>query len=603
MAARAERGRAVLRVAAALALAVAGNAGAGETRPGAPRLLLLRSSTTAAHFAAMPGATPGAYDATVDGWERRLQATGFPVERIDDARLAALAAAEGARSPRPVVVAPSAAALEDAAVERLLAAVARGVGLVASWQFAVRGPRGAWRGLAPLASLVGAAPLGDATSPEPTLLRWVTLHGGHAVTAGLPAGARLQIQPFDTPLPLVSPAAVADFTRWELLPFGEAERPLRPTAVAQARYGAGRVVWINFEPRALVPEGEGPAWLERLIENAVTWTAGLPLVEPETWPGGARFAAMVGLDTEQDFAVGAHVARRFLEAGVPLTAFAVSSLAVAHPEVVRALAGAGEVGSHTDDHRPLAGRPPAEQREQLVRSRDILAGLAGTAVIGFRPPEEQVDDVTFEAAVAAGYTYVAGTPDKDRAVPTLRRVRGRPLVVLPRIPFDDYEFTVRSAASDPAAVARTVRRDLEQLRRLGGLWFFDFHTQYANAPVLAGALEEVLGVREAADAWRATGRDIAAWWLARSGATAGIRLERRGDAAVLRVAAGAQRVERLGLRVHLPPGSDPTVRWRAPGDVRLDATAPETLRVEIPVLEPRERRRLVLRPATPPPGG
>jgi len=596
------RGEQRARLLASLALVLFAPGAAAAARPGhaSPVILLLRASTTAAHFAAMPGAHPGAYDATIEHWEQRLRGLGYAVTRIDEQALAELGDRAGTHRDR-VLVAPSAAALDDTTLERLLAAVAQGHGLVASWQLALYGAAGTWRGFGPLETLLGAAPLPDAASPEPVLLRWVTLHAGAAVTAGLPAGARLQIQPFDTPLPLAASSAVADFTRWELLPFGSVEHPIRPTAIAQARHGKGRVVWLNFEPRALVPHGAGARWLDRLVANAVAWAAGLPLAEVESWPGGARFAAMVGLDTEQDFAVGAEVARRFAGAAMPLTAFAVSSLAGREPQVVRELARAGEVGSHTDDHRPLAGRPLLEQLDQLQRSRAILSELAGQQVVGFRPPEEQVDAATFVAAVRAGYEYLAGTADKDRAVPHLRRVDGRTLVVLPRIPLDDYEFAVRTSEKNPAVVAATVRRDLEQLRRLGGLWLFDFHTQYARAPLLADALDAVLAVRQMPEAWAATGRDIATWWRSRTSVTALARGTRGARGVTLRIAGGPMPVEQLSIRVHLPPEM---ASVRVHGDAAgctLAPVGPEVVRLNIPALEAHARRTVTLVPVAPAP--
>lgn len=555
-------------------------------------MLLLRSQATADYFGAVPGAQAGAYDRTVDDWEARLARLGHAVTRVDDA---GLAAGLGSDAPAAPLVAPSAAALSDAAVAGLTAAVAGGRGLVACWQLAVHRDDAGWRGFDVLRRLAGAVPLPDAERPEPAALRWVTLHVGAAVTAGLPAGARLEVQPFDPPLPLAAPGAVADFTRWELLPFGPWARPVRPTAAAQARYGRGRVVWLNFEPRALVPGGHGAAWLDALVANAVAWAGGRPLAAVEPWPGGARVAAMLGLDSEHRFALAGPTAERFRAAGVPVTAFAVSSLAQAEPAVVAQLARAGEVGSHTDDHRPLAGRPPAEQVEQLARSRTLLSAMAGVPVVGLRPPEEQTDDATFEALATAGYEYVAGTVDKDRAEPDVRATPAGTIVRLPRVPLDDYEFTIRTPTTDPAVVTAAVARDLDQVRRLGGLFFFDVHTQLVEDPALAGALRLVLGLRDVPDVWPATGRTIAAWWRARAGVHATVAAEADGTVAV-EVASGAA-VERAAVRVHLPPGADAPVDAAGAPGVAVHPVADGTVQIVVAALAAGERRRIVLRPA------
>jgi hypothetical protein len=50
------------------------------------------------------------------------------------------------------------------------------------------------------------------------------------------------------------------------------------------------------------------------------------------------------------------------------------------------------------------------------------------------------------------------------------------VVVLPRIPHDDFEYVVRRPGEDVAAAWASMRNDLQQVRRLGGFYFFDFHT-------------------------------------------------------------------------------------------------------------------------------
>jgi peptidoglycan/xylan/chitin deacetylase (PgdA/CDA1 family) len=521
---------------------------APEGEPAPPvRALLLASPATAAYFAALPGANPQGYQSKLDHWTRRLTGAGHAVERIDETGIAS-AVADG----RTVIVAPAAAALPDAAVAALEAAVARGVGLVATWQLALRTPDGGWRGWDALGRLTGATPLADAPAPE--TLRWVAIRGGTALGAGVPAGARLEIQPYDAPLPVAAAGAAADFVRWGLLPLdAPGGQPVLPAAAVEHGVGRGRVAWLNFDPDSLVPAGADAEWLERLIENALAWTAGRPLAELDRWPDGAQLAAMPSLDTEHQFQQGGRIAARFAAARVPITAFAVSSLAEQQPEVVRALAAAGEVGSHTSDHLPLAERSEAAQQETLEKSRDALRAITGERVVGLRPPEELIDAATFEAARAAGYEYLAGTGDRDRAEPWMVDVGGRAIVVVPRVPRDDYEYIVRTPVEDPAAVRAAVEDDLRQVRCLGGVFMFDFHTQYAADPRIVTAVGALLHRLHEPGTWLATGRDVARWWRWRARAAA--RVDPHADGtATLAVATGLP-APALGVAVYLPPGT------------------------------------------------
>jgi peptidoglycan/xylan/chitin deacetylase (PgdA/CDA1 family) len=564
----------------------------GAVDPGTPvPLLLLRSAPTADWFA-RAGGEPGSYDRMVDAWEARLRALGHEVARIDDAALARGIDVPDV-VPRPVIVAPAPAALDDAAVAALQDAVRRGAGLIATWQLAIHRPDGSWRGYAPLTALVGATPLAPADAGAVGTPRYATLLGGTALTANLPAGARLEVQPADVPLLVTAPGAVADWTRWEMLPFGEDAHPVRPTAIAQAAVARGRVVWMDFDPAGLVAAGPGRGWVETLVAQSVRWTAGEPLAEIATWPGGVRTAAMLSMDTEHRFDAARGVAQRFADAGMPLTAFAVSSLATGHADTVQALAAAGEVGSHTDDHRPLAGRPFAEQVEQLTRSRDVLSALADAPVVGFRPPEEETDAETAQALVQAGYRYLAGPRDKNRAEPFVEDVDGTPLVVLPRIPRDDFEFVVRNPL-DPAGTWTAIQRDFQQVRRLGGLYLFDFHTQYAEEPGSADAVRHLLGLRALPDVWAATGRDVARWWALRAGAK--VRVARPQPTRLVVTVTATQAVEGLTVLVHLPVDRPVAHLLASPGGAAplLATTAPGTIRLVFEALAADAERRVDL---------
>ncbi|MEO6026659.1 MAG: hypothetical protein ABIR79_07335, partial [Candidatus Binatia bacterium] len=311
------RGRSDENAVAALpppALSTTGTVEAG------PTVLLLRVEATARHFAAVPGAAADGYDRRVADWRQRLETAGARVRVLDESALiAALASDENARA-HVVVVAPSAAALHDDTVAHIVAAVDAGAGLIATWAFGLYGAEGTWRGYAPLTTLVDAEPLGAAAAGGEAP-RYIALHGQTSVTVGLPAGARLEIQPYDQPLPLVTKAAVGDFVDWAMLVRGSGEVASQQTAVARATHGRGRVVWMNFEPGAVVGGGPAANRVTRLVENALAWTGRVARGDLETWPGGARAAAAIGLDAEHEFEKGTAIAARLAASNVPFTTF------------------------------------------------------------------------------------------------------------------------------------------------------------------------------------------------------------------------------------------------------------------------------------------
>ncbi len=555
----------------------------------APTVLLLRAEATARHLASLPGAAPDAYDRRIDGWRKRLTAAGARVRVVDETALVA------ALAPDVVVVAPSAAALHSDTVARVAAAVDGGTGLIVSWAYGLYDPDGAWRGHAPLATLTGVRPLPEdwgesEVTREPP--RFLALHGQTSVTAGLPAGGRIEIQPYDHPLPLTSDAAVADFVQWTMLARGAT---IPQTAVARARHGRGRVVWLNFEPEAVVGGGTGPARVNRLVKNALTWTSGAALGTLETWPGGARAAAAIGLDAEHQFENGGPIAARLAASAVPFTSFVLTSLATAHPATVQALAAASEIASHTHDHRPLGDQDEAAQRAQLVQSRAILADLTQRTVVGLRPPEERTNDETLLALADSGYHWVVGWRDKDRAEPWVLDAYGKAVVVLPRVPHDDFEYAVRRSGDDVATAWASMRSDLQQVRRLGGFYFFDFHTQFWDAPSIRSGVQHLTGLRNLPGVWLATVGEVASWWRTRSRAAVRVA-DGLDDTITVEIATGTAAAT-LGVVVYLP--NDPAawtvtpVQGEPPTAVVIGGID-DALRLEYRDLAAGERRTLRL---------
>lgn len=78
----------------------------------------------------------------------------------------------------------------------------------------------------------------------------------------------------------------------------------------------------------------------------------------------------------------------FLDArGVRGTFFVVGEVAAAQPELVRDVAARGhEIGLHSWRHVPLTELEPAELRDEVHRGKQLLEGLTGREVTGFRAP-------------------------------------------------------------------------------------------------------------------------------------------------------------------------------------------------------------------------
>lgn len=100
---------------------------------------------------------------------------------------------------------------------------------------------------------------------------------------------------------------------------------------------------------------------------------------------------------------------RFAATAVPATLFVVGREAAEHAAQLRAAVALGhEIASHTWSH-PLrfAALPPAEQEDELRRSREALAAASGSEVVGFRAPNFDMDERALARLAECGYRYDA----------------------------------------------------------------------------------------------------------------------------------------------------------------------------------------------------
>lgn len=99
------------------------------------------------------------------------------------------------------------------------------------------------------------------------------------------------------------------------------------------------------------------------------------------------------------------------------TYFVVSSVAEEYPSAVESLPDDDhEIASHTHTHRLLTDLDPDERREELRRSREVLASVTGASIDGFRAPAFDFGPDHFRTLAAEGYGYDASVVP-SRSIP------------------------------------------------------------------------------------------------------------------------------------------------------------------------------------------
>lgn len=474
---------------------------AGPRLPAAIRVAVLRDAASEQWYG---GA--GALDSIVSAWVRAVEELGGR---------ATVAHSSGAATAADVILVPSQPCI-GTDTRRLLRSEGRDrPGVIVTGLTGTRDAGCRYVGYDLVLALTGAM---RADTLAERAAAYVTIAGDMGpLTADIPPGSRLELHP----APQVAwrqPGRPAYWSDWSLNPTPAGDAPLLDAAVVHSRERQPRAVAIGFDVTHVGARARDGALFARLLRNAILWAAGHPVAAIAAWPGGARAAAIITQDVEQDFALAQHALDSLTSAGVPGTYFVLTDLAAKHARLVRRLAAQGELGSHGGVHDSLGGLPLATQEERLRRSREVIAEVGKVAAAGLRPPREVMDEATLAAWAEVGGAYVFGIADARSASPELVVVEGDTLVLFGRVTQDDFVALRRAGPSpDPTALAAAFLTDFEKVRTLGGVYSFSYHSHLLARPELVPALAAVArGVRRADDTWVARAADVAAWWRARS---------------------------------------------------------------------------------------
>ncbi|MGH7470407.1 MAG: polysaccharide deacetylase family protein [Longimicrobiales bacterium] len=469
--------------------------------PARVRVTIVRDEAAATFYD-----SPATLDSIVSVWRAELIAIGADVRVVGPSALFAERAAQ-------VLVIPSAPCMTLATRAAIETAAARGQGLI------LTGPAGTYDGgcrslgFGLIVGLTGATRVNVLERRD---MVYVVMPAGSPLAADLPPGARIELKPARQ-VALRIRGRDGYYADYALQPQPAEGQPLLDGALVRATRGSARIVYWGFELRDIVPRPWNRAVARLLVRNAVAWTGRMPLAWVEPWPRGRRAAAVFAQDVETQFTNARFALDSLRAAGITGTYFLTSRLALRNKRLSRALARAGEVGTHSENHRRLGGAPSQVQRARLRATQRDLSRLLGSPVAGLRPPEEQFDTSTMAAWLAADGHYLFGVNDARAAAPELLRIGNDTLVLVGRIGGDDFAIAGPGAVRDLQVMTTQFLNELTQARALGGLFLFSYHSQLIARPELVPVLARVARVTAAdSSLWPATAGEVATWWRTRA---------------------------------------------------------------------------------------
>jgi len=511
---------------------------------------------------------PKAYDRALDLWAQMLSAAGATVDRVtpDAAEL-------GAGSVLVVAATPC---LSVPARRAMQTAGQRGRGVIFTGITGVRdgGCREIGYGL--LAELVSASRADTvAASPE----QYVTLASGSPLALDIPPGSRLELR--SAPHVAVRHRGRdAYYSDRDLNPLPVEQTTLVDGAVVHEVSADRRAVYFGFELGTLADRPWEKAMMQILVRNAVALAAGIPIATVDAWPAGYSAAAVIAQDVEDEFENARPALDTLVAAKVPGTFFVVSDLARGHEDLTRAMASAGEVGTHTENHARLGGDFDA-QRRRLSATQSDLTTMLGRPIRGMRPPEEQFDELSLKAWKNVGGRYVFGANDGRSASPEMVQVGDAPFVLIGRVVDDDYLTIRRANIFEPERLAEDQLRAFEKVRELGGLFVMSYHSNMLARPKTIAALGIVARALKAdTTVWLTTAGAVAEWWMMRHDIAAAVTVEPSGVLAVTVRNGGPAASLASSVSVTLPNGRGAAQA----SDSDLLPAHPATARIRIPPL-------------------
>jgi hypothetical protein len=345
-------------------------------RQGSFSARLFRSERTGALF---PDASH--YPRSMARWRHLTEGLGGAVLEISSLEeLRAL-------TPEDLLVLPEAPCLSSRELAAIREHLEAGGSLVSNWAVGARDQECDWRGWQTVAEFTDAQEVRELEVREALFL---TVPAGTPLSPGLDPGTRIELRPAPVPA-LRVPGPRVYWSDWALNPAPDESGGGADVAATVTRTEAGgRTAWFGFQlSHAATPLDS--ARLDRLVQNGILWAVGRPTVSVAPWPEGKRAALLFVEDVEAEYENAAVLARLLKELEVPGTFYVVSQLVKDDSELAGVLSSAGEVGSHSADHKPLVGLAREDQEARLRQGWTEVRDWAGTAPPGLRPPEEVFD--------------------------------------------------------------------------------------------------------------------------------------------------------------------------------------------------------------------
>jgi len=418
-----------------------------------------------------------------------------------------------------LLILPSAICLsarEKSAIRMFLSA---GGGILATGALGSRNEKNEWQGWTFLSSLFGVEVTGEIELDESASL---TLKANSPLSYRIPPGFRLEVTTGERIKPLavkVMGAKTSPIGYWydfRTSPDLRATEFEKNCGLISGEYQRGRFVWLGFERGTVVGVKSIQVILDRILSNSISWLRKEPVAWLNPWPCAdkeAKAAVVFVCDAEHRYLHALNALRVLNNQGISGTFFLVPEEAVNNPQATKTLAEYGEIGLH--GVAVYRWQPYEEQFSRLKEGKELIEGLTGKKVWGFRPPEELYDSSTVKALMDLDYEYLCADDVMDRACPTIISLPSsgeKRLVTFPKAEKDDYELLLKDNLRTADEIFNALKNQFLRIYDVQGAYFLLYHSHLLCTEKNIPALKEFVEFCKSKKVWFATCKEIADWW-------------------------------------------------------------------------------------------
>lgn len=471
-------------------------------------IYLYRSPITQAFFSA----NGASYSALLNRWREYLTRYGKSFQQVTRASLLA--------GLKPGVLVLGSAVLLDDQERAAIKAYADGGGsIMVTWGSGARDGKGRWTGYGFIEELLDMKITGGVTRAQD---EWfLNTFGDSPLAWELPAGKRIFLgKTAEMPLRVASDRLAGRYLDWSRHPILDNATG----AIAYSEKGRSRRVYFSFSESSW--EFHPLEELVPLFDGVFAWLLHQPRVYKAAWPQGYLAAQLMEMDTEDKFRNAENFMRDLDAVNMRGTFYSLTSIAMKHQDLVKALSAKHEIGYHAEIHVGFKGKTPAEQERRIKTMVEQMRGIVGTdalpRITGFRAPTESFDATTEKLLRSYGLQHNVANPESSEnrlpffssAEPGLSSDQA--IIVLPRTQSDDLNYRESKISIDKAQIL--IQKELDYVLEMGALGILSVHSQNYGVDGIMTKLTPSYLKRlqeNRASIWVARADEITAWWRAR----------------------------------------------------------------------------------------